>query len=339
MKRAIVTAFGGTDTLKITEEPTPAPGPGEACVALSCIGMNHADLMARRGEYRLMSGEPPFTPGIEGGGTVEAVGDGVTSVKPGDRVVLGAGAPRAAEGLNGTYRSHYITREDQLVKAPDALPDEQLGALWLTYLTAWGCLVWRQRIGDGQVAAIPAASSGVGLAAAQIAKAAGARVIGLTTSADKIEQLKALPESDFDHIVLTRQNGASTEWHREIKDLTDGRGADVFFDPVASGDFLNREIRSLASGGAIWVYGLLGKPDTVDVSPLIRKRAAIRGWLLYELIEDEAALQQGYRDILDGFSVGRFRQRIDKAFPLDDVKAAHEYMERGGHIGKLILKP
>lgn len=344
MEQVIVSAFGGIEQLHVVTKPAPDPGPGEVRVALTSIGMNHADLMARRGEYKLSSGEPPFTPGLEGGGSVDATGPGVTSIFAGQRVVLGVGAPRNRRGgnsLDGTYRSHFIVPAEEAIPAPDALTDEQLGALWLTYLTAWGCLAWRQQLQPGQIVGIPAASSGVGLAAAQITRSLGGIPIGLTTSPRKIDEIKAMPESDFEHVIATSSPGSGpSRWHRQVLSLTDGHGIDVFFDPVAAGDYLNTEIRCLAHNGTIWVYGLLGEHGIVDVTPLIRKNGAIRGWLLNVLSEAGGeALQSGYRHILEGFASGRYRQRIAARFPLSEVRQAHEAMESGNHIGKLILVP
>ena len=343
MKKVVVREFGGVDTLELVELPTPEPGDDQVRVALTSIGMNHADLMARRGEYKLSSGNPPFTPGIEGGGIVDAIGANVTEHKVGDRVTLTPDAPRRFTdngGLEGTYATHYVVKENEVLAVPDEIANVQLGAFWLTYLTAWGCLIWKQQLRPGQYVGISAASSGVALAAAQIARAAGAIPIGLTTSAEKIDKIKAMAESDYEHLVLTRgADGTSTRWHKDIQSITDGRGIDVFFDAVASGEYLNTEIRCLAEHATIWVYGLLGKPGTVDVSPLIRKHASIRGWLLHEVAQDATAGPQGCREILEGFARGVYRQHIAATFPLAEVRAAHAEMERGAHIGKLVLIP
>lgn len=343
MKRIVVRQYGGLDVLEMVEEPTPEPAPGQVRVRLTSIGMNHADLMARRGEYRLSSGDPPFTPGLEGGGVIDAVGPGVTDRFAGQRVTLSPGAPRRSGtgSLDGTYRTHFVTAADQTIPVPQGVPDEQLGALWLTYLTAWGCLIWKQGLRPGQTVAIPAASSGVGLAASQIVRRAGAVPIGLTTSPEKVERLRRLEEAQFEEIILTRgESGEDRPWHRDLMRLTGGRGIDLFFDPVGAGPHLDMEIRALAQRGTIWVYGLLGSAGTVDVSPLIRKYGAIRGWVLTELIEAGGPdLERGCREILDGFEQGSFRQVVAERFPLEEVRRAHEVMERGAHIGKLILVP
>jgi len=338
MYKIVVNEFGGIDKLDIVEAETPTPSPGsdEVVVRLTSIGMNHAELMSRRGEYKIASGDPPFVPGLEGGGIVEAVADGVSGFEQGDRVILGVDAPRKALGGEGTYQSHYKTSAERLVKAPDALPDEQLGAVWLPYLTAWGCLVWKQRMNSGDVVLLPAASSSVAIAAAQIVRDLGGRPIGTTTSPEKVDKLKAMDTVVYDDIVVTRDR----PWWKDVKQLTDGKGCDVIFDPVAAGDFLNSEIRLLADGGTLWVYGLLGEVGPVDVTPLIRLRGAIRGWALTELAAHGGEpLTDGYRYILDRLGDGRFQLPIAETYPLREVRRAHAEMEQGKHIGKLVLVP
>ncbi len=341
MKQVIVESFGGADRLELHDTPDPQPGPGQVRVRLTSIGLNHADLMAREGRYKIASGDPPFTPGIEGGGVIDAVGQGVSGDRVGQRVILTPDAPRnAAGGLGGTYRELYLCADDQALPAPDAVPDDQLGALWLPYLTAYGCLVWKQQIKPGDVVALPAASSSVALAAAQIVKHHGGVAIGLTTSPDKVERLNQLDTAAYDHLVVTHDADRNMKpWHRDLRPLAPN-GVDVFFDPVAAGAYLSTEIKCLAQHGCVWVYGLLGAADTVDVTPLIRKHAAIRGWALSELVAaGPDAWLPACRRILDGFAEGWCRQHVDAVYPLADVRRAHEEMHRGRHVGKLVLTP
>ena len=343
MKQVIVEKFGGVEELRIHDLPTPDPGPGQVRVALTSIGLNHAELMARRGEYRLSSGDPPFTPGLEGGGRIDAIGPGVPAEYLGKRVILTADIPRPLPGNpgGGTYRTHYLAPLDKILPAPDNLPDDQLGTLWLPYLTAWGCLIWKQNLRAGQFIAIPAASSSVGIAAAQVAKQAGAISIGMTTSQAKADTLPQMPEAEFDHIIVTHKpDRTMRRWQRDIKTITGGHGVDVFFDPVASGDYLNMEIRSLAQHGTIWVYGLLGEIGPVDVTPLIRTYGSIRGWVNNEILtEGGPALQEAYDAILAGVAAGHFRMAIGGRYKLEDVQRAHTEMETGRHIGKLVMIP
>lgn len=340
MKEVVIEQFGGVEHLHVRAVDTPAPGPGQVRVRLTSIGMNYAELMARRGAYRLVSGDPPFTPGLEGGGVIEAVGEGVDAQRVGERVTLSPDAPRGKGGaMLGTYRSHFVCNSAQALRAPDAVPDEQLGALWLPYLTAWGCLVWKQDVRPGQIVALPAASSSVALAAAQIVKHRGATAIGMTRTAAKAERLAQLDTAVYDQVIVTHEaDGSMRPWHRDFKELTEGRSVDVFFDPVAAGAYLDSEIKSLAQFGCVWVYGLLAERGPVDVTPLIRKHAAIRGWGLTELIDaGRDAWWPGCEHIFEGFATGRYRQHVDGRFGLDEVREAQAYMERGAHVGKLVL--
>lgn len=337
-----VDQFGGVEHLHVRETRTPEPGPGQVRVRLTSIGMNYAELMARRGAYRLTSGDPPFTPGLEGGGVIEAIGDRVDSARLNQRVTLSPAAPRGRDGgMKGTYRSHFICDAEDAMPAPDAVPDDQLGALWLPYLTAWGCLIWKQQLQPGELVAMPAASSSVALAAAQLVKQIGGTAIGMTRSEAKAKKLAQLKTAVYDDVVVTHDaNGAMRPWHREFKKLTEGRGVDVFFDPVAAGEYLSSEVKSLAQHGCVWVYGLLAQSGPVDVTPLIRKHAAIRGWALTELIEaGRTAWQPGCEQIFAGLADGRYQQHVDAVFKLEQVRDAQAYMERGEHVGKLVLVP
>lgn len=342
MKIVTVHEFGGVDQLQVTTQPNPTPQAGELVIRLTSIGMNYAEIMGRRGHYKISTGEPPFTPGLEGGGIVESVGPNIDNNLVGQRVILTPDAPRPEPGsAGGTYRTHYLCTPQQIIPAPDAIPDDQLGAIWLPYLTAWGCLVWLHDLQPNQVVAFPAASSSVALAATQIAKSRGCTTIGLTTSPDKSDELA----SHYDHLIITHTqddagNRTMKPWHRDIKSLTNGRGVDVFFDPVAAGEYLNTEIRCLAQRGCIYVYGLLGRPDTVDVTPLIRKQATIRGWGLTELVQaGDDHWRPACEAVLAKFEDGTFKQTLSGTFPLDDVQQAHTEMEKGKHIGKLVLLP
>ena len=335
MQKVIVNTFGDIDQLEVVDLPDPVPAPGEVVVQCTSIGLNNADLMARRGEYKLLSGNPPFTPGLEGGGVIAAVGVGVTERSPGQRVILALDAPASRGQGQGTYRSHFVVAAEKTIVAPQALPQEILGGLWLPFLTAWGCLIWKQNLQPGQTVLITAASSSVGIAASQVAKHYGAIAIGTTTSPDKVNKLKAMPEARYDHIIVT-QDGQS--WYREAKKLTGGTGFNVIFDAIAAGAFLNTEIRLLAPRGTLWIYGLLGQPETVNVHPLIRKMASLRGWLLNEL--SGSGMETGAcRHVMERVADGTYQLPIAAKFPLSQVREAHALMEARQHLGKVILVP
>ncbi|QNN21986.1 zinc-binding dehydrogenase [Planctomycetales bacterium ZRK34] len=327
MRTVIVQQFGGVENLQIVENTAPEPGPGQVVVRMTCIGLNHADLMARRGEYRASSGDPPFTPGIEGGGVIEAIAPDVLDRRPGQRVILPLGA-------RGTYTTHYLIDAHRTVPAPDdpdRFPDDHLGSIWLPYLTAWGCLVWRQNISLSQTVLLPAASSAVALAAAQVASDFGAVPIGLTTSPEKIDALR----EHYDHVI----DATDDDWPKQVKAATGGCGVSVVFDPVAAGDLLTQEIRLLAPHGRVWIYGLLGSIGPVNVQPLIIKRAALAGWLVNEMLDAPSVLQHACQYIIKKVADGTYRLPIAQRFTLDEVQHAHEVMQQGAHLGKMIITP
>ncbi len=339
MQQVVVERFGGPEVLELRTLPDPEPGQGQVRVRLTSIGMNHAELLGRAGRYKLSTGEPPFTPGLEGGGTIDAVGEGVDASRVGQRVTLAPDTPRLARGLGGTYRTHYVCAAEDALAVPDAIPDDQLGAIWLPYLTAWGALIWKADLQRGQVVACPAASSSTALAAAQIARHHGGTAIGLTTSPEKIDALR----EHFDHVVLTHEKRDGERvmrpWHRELRELTEGRGVDVFFDPVAAGEYLSTEIRCLADGGTVVVYGLLGPAGAVDVTPLMRKDASIVGYANDQLFSrGRGTWMPGAEHLLAGFAAGDYRQALAGTYALADVQRAHAEMEAGRHVGKLVLR-
>lgn len=342
-------AFGGPEVLELLDVPTPEPASGQVRVRVTSIGMNQADLMGRAGHYKASTGEPPYVPGIEAGGVIEAVGEGVGDNRIGQRVVLAPGLPRAVDGPHGgTYRSHIVIDSGLALPAPDAIPDDQLGAMWLAYLTAWGCLAWKDKQHSDrktEFVGIPAASSSVALAASQVVKALGGTAIGLTSSPAKADTLRDLTTARFDHLVVTHDRDEQGErvmrpWHREIKNITEGQGIDLYFDPVAAGEYLSAEVRSLAKGGRIYIYGLLGKPGPVDLSPMILRNGSLYGWVLDEIVSaGDAHWRSACDAIFERFADGTFTQHIAKTYALDDVQNAHAEMARGEHIGKFVLVP
>jgi len=346
MRYVVVESFGGPEQLRLVEAATPEPGPGQVRVELRSIGMNQADLLGRQGGYKASTGDPPYTPGVEGGGVIDAVGEGVDAARTGQRVTLAPTIARGVDGPHGgTYRTHMVVDADAALPAPDALPDDQLGAVWLPYLTAWGALAWKRPVRAGDIVGLPAASSSVALAAAQIVKHRGGIAIGLTSSESKVAQLEALDTAVFDHLVVTHDRDVAGRrvmrpWHRQVRDITDGKGVDLFFDPVAAGAYLSAEVRCLASGGMVMLYGLLGEPGVVDLQPLIIRRASVGAFVLDELrTAGDDVWRRGCQAVFAGFAAGVFRQHVAGTFRLDQVQHAHAQMSRGRHIGKLVLVP
>jgi len=211
-KRVICKKFGGPEVLSLIKEEIPQLQSDEVLVKITSIGMNHAELMARRGEYKISSGEPPFTPGMEAGGIIEEIGEKVLDRKKGDRVVLSPGVTR--HGLNGSYISHFICSASETLSVPNSIPNEAIGAIWLSFLTAWGCFSWKQNLQPGQTVLIPAASSSVGIAASQVVKALGGIAFGATSHPEKLNRLIDMKVCTFEHILTTE----NSNWIKQAKE-------------------------------------------------------------------------------------------------------------------------
>jgi NADPH:quinone reductase-like Zn-dependent oxidoreductase len=219
------------------------------------------------------------------------------------------------------------------------VPEDHLGALWLAYLTAWGCIAWKQEIRTGEAVLITAASSPVAWAAAQIARSRGALTIGVTTSPAKATAMQGMPGNPYDHLIASRDGeGQPRAWTNEVRRLTGTAGVRCVFDPVGAGAHMDQLIKVLGQGGTIWIYGLLGEVGPVNLFPLIRKWASIRGWLLGELVE-QGPLREGMEETLARVATGEWRLPIAASFPLGEVRRAHEVMATAKHLGKLILVP
>ncbi|MEM9752126.1 MAG: zinc-binding dehydrogenase [Planctomycetota bacterium] len=346
MQTVVVREFGGPEMLEVVEGSLPLPLENQLRVRVTSIGVNRADLMGRAGKYKLSTGDPPYTPGLEAGGIVDAIGHGVDDAWLGRRVTLYPEATRLSRGkdrIAGTYRSHIVCTVENLVpiEVPfERMPDEHLGTPWLTHFTAWGGLVWKlaQRGLElrGQRVAITAASSAVALAAAQVVQHHSGIAIGLTTSPAKADVLA----DAYDHVVVTHEvDGSQRSFRRELKAYADG-GVDVVFDPVAAGPYLAELILALAQHGTVVIYGLLGEPGVLDVTPLIRKHASIVGYVndeVYEVGRDQIDI--GVEHVLRGWASGAYAQRVAETFSFGDVREAHREMAENRHVGKLVLTP
>jgi NADPH:quinone reductase-like Zn-dependent oxidoreductase len=226
-----------------------------------------------------------------------------------------------------------------VILAPDGVPDDHLGALWLAYLTAWGCLAWKQELQAGQMVLMTAASSPVAWAAAQVARSRGAVTIGVSTSPTKVDLIRARRDHPYDHLVSSRDaEGQSRAWTNEVRRIAGAGGVHCVFDPVAAGGHMDQLMKVLGQRGTIWIYGLLGEIGPVNLFPLIRKWASIRGWLLGELVET-GPVQVAMEETLARVASGEWRLPIAGTYPLDRVREAHEVMAKAAHLGKLILVP
>jgi len=327
--RAVVFKGTGDPSILTLVDVTPRePGPGEVRVRVTSAGLNRADANYRAGKYLIRSpGESRS--GFEGAGIVEAVGRG-TTVAVGDRVGV---LPSAFDVVHeGAAADAMTVPEAVVVPTPRTVSDRDAGAIWMQYLTAWGALVEIASVGPGDWVIVPAASSSVGIAAIQLARARGARVIATTTSAAKVEALRRF---EPDAIIDTR-----TEPYLErVKAITGGAGARVVFDPIY-GPIVNDHIRAACREGIVFVYGVLDfTPLVLEAGGMLRKQVRLQGYTIAPLLSDAAQRTRAVAGITRHLEEGDFAPVIDTYFPLERIQDAHRRLESNRQIGKVVVTP
>lgn len=331
MKAVYINEFGGPENLEIREIAEPGtPGDGQILVRVLFAGINRADILQRRGLYPGPKGYDPHRPGLEFAGIVEAVGDDVDQYSVGDHVM----------GItSGEAQSELVLVDQRHAISTDGLSPEQAGAIPEVYVTAHDALVTLANVAAGETVLIHAIASGVGLAAAQIAKAKGATVIGTTRSPEKASKLSDTSGKFsrwIDHVIVTDDGPLFAD---KMLGLTDGRGANVIIDLVG-GDYFPEELRAAASKGRIILVGLTaGRKAEFDMGLALTKRVTIKGTVLRSRSNDEkaAAVTAMAEDLLPRFANGELIPIIDRIFPIEEVADAHRYVESDKNIGKVLL--
>lgn len=308
---------GGPEVLELVERELRAPGPGELRIRVRAAGLNRADVMQRRGLYPAPPGTVQDVPGLEYAGEVEAAGEGVERWKPSDRV-MGVVA-------GGAMASHLLVHEREAIPIPTGLDFVQAAAVPEAFITAWDALE-QARVGLGDRVLIHAVASGVGTAALQLVRAAGARSIGTSRTREKLDRCTAL---GLDQAVLV-----------EEKRFADATGpVDVILDLVGAA-YAAENARALAPRGRWVMIGLVGGARAeIPLATLLGKRAHLIGTVLRARpLEEKATLAQAFtRQVVPLFASGRLAPVVDDALPLDQVAAAHERLERNETFGKLVL--
>ena len=326
MKAVLFGGKGGPEVIEWRDAADPAPARGEVLVRVRAAALNRADLLQRRGLYPPPPGTREDIPGLELAGEVAAVGAGVVAWKPGDRVMAIAAGEAQAELT--------VVHERMLLRVPEGLSLEDAGAIPEAGVTSHDALFTLGGLRPGWPVLIHAVGSGVATAAVQIAKAAGATVIGTSRTADKLERARAL---GLDHGILVGKD--EPRFADEVKRLTGKRGCPLVLDFVGA-PYAAENLAALALGGRIVVIGTMGgaKP-TLDLSLLMRTRATIVGTVLRPrpLEEKIAATQAFARDVLPLVAAGRVKPVVDAVLPASRVREAHERLERNESFGKLVL--
>lgn len=319
-------ALGGPEVLQFDTLPLPEPGRGEVRLRVKAIGLNRAESMFRQGHY-LVTPELPSKLGYEASGTVEAIGAEVDPAWLGRTVSTVPAFPANAYGVYGEVA---IVPATALAVYPASLSHEQGTSIWMQYLTAYGALIDQGHLAKGDFVLITAASSSVGIAAIEIAKAEGAISIATTRTSRKKAELLAL---GADHVVATEEEDLAAC----VDKITSGKGARIVFDPIG-GKGLPALAAAAAPGGIIFEYGALSTdPAPFPLFSVLSKHLTIKGYTLFEVVGDPAAFPEARQYVFDHLASGDFQPRIDKTFPLDKIVEAHRYMESNAQIGKIVV--
>jgi len=290
--------------------------------------VNRADLLQRAGAYPAPPDAPKDIPGLEFAGEVDAVGEGVTAMEPGDRVMGLCGG--------GAYAEAVVVPARAAVHVPSRLSFPEAAAVPEAFITAWDALIDRANLRAGETVLIPAVGSGVGLAGLQVAVAIGARVIGTARTAEKLDRARAYGLAEGDDIVVT--NGAFAP---DVLRINAGRGVDVVLELVG-GDYVAEDLACLAEKGRIVLVGMMGGHRTdLDLGQVLRKRAHVIGTMLRSrpIEEKIAAVQALERHVVPLLARGTLKAVVDRTFPFARAAEAHAYMASNQGFGKIVLEP
>ncbi len=326
MRAVYIKEFGGPENLEIREvTDPPSPRKNEVLVAVKAAGLNRADLLQRRGLYPAPEGFPQHIPGMEFSGNVIELGSETGDLKIGDRVfgIISGGAQ--AEKI--------LIDHSHLAKVPDNLDLTEAGGIPEVFITAYDAIFTQGELKAGETLLVHAAGSGVGLAAIQLAKAAGADVIGTSRTEDK---LKKGIEFGLSNFVVT----GGDIFADKVRGFTNGRGVDVVLDLVG-GSYLPEDLKCLAKLGRIMLVGLTGgRTAKLDLGTILAKRAKIIGTVLRSRsFEEKSAVTETFsQNVVPLFAKGTIKPNTDRIFPFDQISKAHEYLESNKSFGKVILE-
>jgi NADPH:quinone reductase len=329
MRAVVITSHGGLDGIGVGQvETPPAPVADRVRVRVHAAGLNRADILQRRGHYPAPPGYPQNIPGMEFAGEVESIGDVVHAWKVGDRVFgLTAG---------GAQAEFVVVPESNLARIPAVLDWAQAGAMPETFITAHDALFTQARLHMGERVLIHAVASGVGTAAIQLGHAAGATVYGTSRTPDKLERIRDL-NLGLDASVAVGDTPAN--FVEAVQKWTAGAGVDVILDLVG-GNYFPANLDALASRGRLICVGTMaGAKSEIDIRLLLRKRASIAGTMLRaRSIEEKAEATRLFASsVLPLVSRGAIRPVIDRVYPVDEIRDAHERMESNLSFGKIVL--
>ena len=334
MKLWHIPAFG-IDNLALVDAPEPAPNAGEVLIAVHAVSLNYRDLMMVVGKYNPKL-QLPRIPLSDGAGIVTAVGEGVTRFKTGDRVagifmqnwIEGPPAATKQKGalggdIDGMMAQSVVLPESGLVHLPEHISFEQAATLPCAAVTAWNAVITRAKTAPGDTVVIQG-TGGVSIAALQFAKAAGARVLGTSSSDEKLERAREL---GLDAGVNYKQHPDWAEW---VLEQTGGVGADLVVEVGGAGTF-SQSIKAARIGGMITQIGVLTQAtEPLNIGPILHKQLHVQGIYVGSRADFEV--------MNNAIATIGIEPVVDKVFPLEDAQEAFRQMEQGSHFGKLVVK-
>ncbi|MEU3410646.1 NAD(P)H-quinone oxidoreductase [Streptomyces sp. NPDC006658] len=314
---------GGPEALVWTEVPDPVPGEGEVLVEVAASAVNRADILQRQGAYSPPPGASPY-PGLECSGRIAALGPGVSGWAVGDEV--------CALLAGGGYAEKVAVPAGQLLPVPEGLSPRQAAALPEVVCTVWSNVFMVAHLRPGETLLVHGGSSGIGTMAIQLAKAVGARV---AVTAGTREKLDRCAELGADVLVNYREQ----DFVAEIKQATDGAGADVILDNMGA-KYLDRNVQALAVNGRLAIIGMQGGvKGELNIGALLGKRGAISATSLRgRPLDEKAAIVAAVREhVWPLLADGHVRPVVDREVPMPEAAEAHRLVEESGHIGKVLL--
>jgi NADPH:quinone reductase-like Zn-dependent oxidoreductase len=340
MKAIYFTQHGGNEVLQYGERPDPVPGPGQVRVAIRAAALNHLDIFVRNG---IPNVPLPQIPGADGAGVVDAVGEAVTGVSPGDRVLLQPGLYCGAcefcrageqsicasfgilgEHERGTFAERVVVPARNVFPVPEGLSFPQAAAFPLAYQTAWRMVVGRAAVRPGETVLIHGVGGGVAWAALEVAILAGARVIATTSGDVKAGRAR---DAGAELVVDYRKEDVA----QVIRRHTGKRGVDVVVDTVGEATWMT-SLRSAAKGGRIVTCGATSGPSPQEDIRLIF-------WKQLSILGSTMANDREFRALYAAVAAGKLKPRIDRVFALPEAAAAYSLMESGQQHGKIVLVP
>ncbi|MGD9743686.1 MAG: NADPH:quinone oxidoreductase family protein [Dongiaceae bacterium] len=314
--------WGGLDQLALAELPDPVPGPGEVLIEVAAAGLNFADSLLIAGKYQVRP-QPPFVPGFEVAGTVCAVGAGVARLRAGERVLA------ILDG--GGYAELALALEKDVFRIPDAMSFAAAAGFGIAYGTAHGAFAWRGDLKPGEVALVLGAAGGVGLTAVEVAKAMGATVIAAAGGPEKLAIAKA---HGADHLIDYKADTL----RQRVKEICDGRGADVVFDPVG-GELFDQAMRTANWNARLVVVGFAG--GTVPQIPanilLVKNLAAVGLYWGSYREKEPARVAESFRQLFRWYEEGKLKPLVSNRYRLAEAPQALTLLTERRATGKVVL--